>query len=90
MEVKAFRLLPNEDIKKWLDSFTKEQQVNAACILACVGSLRCLSIRFAGREDITILKQKFEVISLGGTLSKHGSHLHIAVADESGSLMGAI
>ncbi|MEP7127536.1 MAG: PPC domain-containing DNA-binding protein [Chitinophagales bacterium] len=88
MEVKAFRLQPNEDIKKWLDSWSKEQQVNAACILACVGSLQCLSVRYAGREDITFLKEKFEIISLVGTLSKHGSHLHIAVADENGKVIG--
>ncbi|CAN5167642.1 DNA-binding protein [soil metagenome] len=84
----AWRLMPGADLKQSLLDYCIAQHIEAACIVSCVGSLRCAHIRFAGRPESTRLEGKFEIVSLVGTLSRHGCHLHIALADERGQLLG--
>jgi len=88
MEALALRLHPNQDLKSALDAFTYERGLEAACILSCVGSLRRAAIRFADRAEVSVLDDKFEIVSLTGTLSIHGSHYHIAIADGQGCTLG--
>lgn len=85
----AVRLLPGQDLKGELDALAREENIEAACILACVGSLTEAVLRCANREDATHLSGHFEIVSLTGTLSRHGSHYHIAIADGSGATTGA-
>ncbi|MEO8147375.1 MAG: PPC domain-containing DNA-binding protein [Bacteroidia bacterium] len=84
----ALRLKNGEDLNESLDSFIKNKNCKAACILTCVGSLQRAAIRFANQSETKTLTGKFEIVSLVGTLSVHGSHIHIAVADENGNLIG--
>jgi len=35
-----------------------------------------------------VLEQRLEIIALNGTLSRHGLHLHIALADGAGKMLG--
>lgn len=65
-----------------------EQNLDAACILTCVGSLKQLAIRFANMPNTDIISQKFEILSLNGTLASTGSHIHIAVSDHDGKTIG--
>jgi hypothetical protein len=53
-----------------------------------VGSLRAASLRFAGQPEPTQLDGPFEILSLVGTLSADGAHLHLAVADAAGQTFG--
>ncbi|MFO1321872.1 MAG: PPC domain-containing DNA-binding protein [Burkholderiales bacterium] len=88
MHAFALRLNPDEDIKPRLDAEMATRNVRAACVLTCVGSLKRLAIRFADQTKTTVLHGKFEIVSMVGTLSPDGSHLHIAVADETGRILG--
>lgn len=89
MEALAIRLLPGDDPKAQLESLAVERGISAACILSCAGSLRQAAIRFAGEPDALILEGPLEIISLSGTLSASGrSHLHIAVSDGRGAVIG--
>ena len=45
-------------------------------------------IRFAEAENGTVIEEKLEILSLSGTLSRHGCHLHITVADAAGKVLG--
>lgn len=85
----ALRLLPGQDLKNELDSLTEKKNIEAACVVTCVGSLTRAVLRFANQELATELNGHFEIVSLTGTLSKHGSHCHIALSDESGRTYGA-
>ena len=85
----SLRLHPGQDLKIELDRLAREYQLEAACIIACVGSLTTARLRFANREDATELTGHFEIVSLEGVFSKYGSHFHIAIADGSGRTMGA-
>jgi predicted DNA-binding protein with PD1-like motif len=88
LQASALRLSPGADLKPSLLAYCIAHHIEAACIVSCVGSLRCASIRFAGRPDSTRIERPLEIVSLVGTLSRHGAHLHIALADQDGQVVG--
>ncbi|WP_321392273.1 PPC domain-containing DNA-binding protein [uncultured Desulfuromusa sp.] len=88
MKALAIRLHPHQDLLVELDAFACARQLNAACILCCVGSLRHATLRYADQKNSTDLEGKFEIVSLTGTLSQHGSHIHISIADGEGQTLG--
>jgi predicted DNA-binding protein with PD1-like motif len=45
-------------------------------------------LRFAGATEATAIRGDLEILSLSGTLSPDGVHLHIAIADSSGAVIG--
>jgi len=63
--------------------------LEAACVMTCVGSLRKAVLRFANQEQAVTMHGKFEIVSLTGVFSLHGSHYHIAIANEQGQTYGA-
>ncbi|MCC6189521.1 MAG: DNA-binding protein [Anaerolineales bacterium] len=89
METYAFRLRPGQDLKAELDSFAVRHDLEAACVLASVGSLTRAVLRFANQPKATILEGYFEIVALTGTLARHGSHIHIAISDGEGRTYGA-
>lgn len=62
--------------------------MQAAWITGCTGSLTNVALRYAGREETSLLTGTWEVISLNGTLELTGEHLHLAVADPHGAMLG--
>ena len=88
MNAIALRLQPEADLKQSLLDYCIAHQIDAACIISCVGSLRCAVIRFADRPGSTRIETKLEIVSLVGTLSQHGCHLHIAASDGQGHVTG--
>ena len=84
----ALRLTPGADLKDALIELTKDRALGAGIVLTCVGSLAEASLRFAGQEETTTLSGPFEILSLVGTLSSEGVHLHIALADKEGKTVG--
>jgi uncharacterized protein len=89
MHPHALRLHPGQDLKKELDAYVVTNQIEAACILTCVGSLRKTSLRYANQENGMVMTGFFEIVSLTGVLSIHGSHYHIAISDGQGHTIGA-
>lgn len=62
--------------------------MRAAIASGAVGSLTHVNLRLAGADQNTSRSGKFEIVSLSGTLSPGGSHLHMSVADEQGRTLG--
>jgi predicted DNA-binding protein with PD1-like motif len=85
----AMRLGPGQDILRELELMVEKHGIEAACVLTCVGSLTTACLRFANRQEATVLTGHFEIVSLTGILSRHGSHFHIAIADGQGATLGA-
>lgn len=75
-------------MKAELDRWARAGAVEAACVLTCVGSLRCAVLRYADRSAGTTLDGKFEIVSLTGVLSRHGSHYHITISNGDGRCLG--
>ncbi|NHC37294.1 PPC domain-containing DNA-binding protein [Scytonema millei] len=88
MKILPFRLKPNQDLRQSLKDFAQIQKIEAGFILTAIGSLKQAAIRFADREEITILHDKFEILSLTGTIANTGVHLHITISDRNGKTIG--
>ena len=84
----AFRLRPGADLKSELLRLVNEHQWRAATVLTAVGSLSVVSLRFANQPNATKFDGKHEIVSLIGTLSQDGIHLHMSVADSKGQMFG--
>ncbi len=88
MKIHALRLKPEMDLKQELVNFTKEKNIQAGFIVSCVGSLKEANLRLADEEIIKTFKEKFEIVSLVGTLSQDGLHLHTSLSDKEGKVIG--
>jgi len=88
MKIFALRLKPNQDLKDTLKNFVTSNNIEAGFILTTVGSLKQATLRFANQNDSKVLQDKFEIVSLVGTLSTHGIHLHITISDKDGKTIG--
>lgn len=86
--VHALRLRPGQDLRVELQRYVEARGIEAAWVMSCAGSLTDWRLRFANQPDGASGKGHFEIVALSGTLSKHGSHLHLAVADAEGRTIG--
>ena len=88
MRTYALRLHPGDDLRRQLLAFTEQHHLRAAALVTCVGSLTTATLRLANQSGPTVYHGHFEIVSLVGTLSVNGSHLHLAVADSTGRTFG--
>lgn len=82
------RLKPGQDLRSEIQNWAKKDGLKAASIVSAVGSLKFVTIRFANESSGKRLEGPFEIVSLSGTVSERGAHLHIAVADKLGKVVG--
>jgi len=87
MNTFALRLHPKQDIKQALVQCIKENNIKAGFILTCVGSLERATLRMAD-EKVKDFQGPFEIVSLVGTLSQDGVHLHLSCSDKDGKTVG--
>jgi len=88
MQNYTFRLTPGQDLFDSLQAFVMEKHVQAGCVLSGVGSLSHATLRLADRDYNSEYEGPFEIVSLTGTVSVHGSHLHISISDGDGRTIG--
>lgn len=84
----ALRLHPGDDLCVALEKAVAARGIQAGFVASCAGSLRVAAIRFADQPEATVLQGPFEIVSLSGTFSPDGPHLHISVADGEGRVVG--
>ncbi|WP_426388784.1 PPC domain-containing DNA-binding protein [Variovorax sp. R-27] len=88
MQTLVLRLNPGGDLRASLDSVLKQGGADAAFVVSGIGSLSGASIRFAGAENAARIEGDLEILTLAGSLSPDGSHLHISVSDAEGRVFG--
>ncbi len=88
MKIFPLRLKPNQDLRQSLKNFANQENIKAGFILSAIGSLKQAKIRFANQSDSILLIEKFEILSLNGTIATTGVHLHIAISDKQGKVLG--
>jgi predicted DNA-binding protein with PD1-like motif len=88
MKVVPLRLQPGDDLRQALETWLGEQEEQAGCVISAIGSLSVVQLRFAGTAVATAIRGELEILSLAGTLSPDGAHLHISIADSSGAVIG--
>ena len=88
MKVVPLRLRPGDDLRQALEAWMSEQEEQAGCLISCVGSLSVAQLRLAGAKEASVISGDLEILSLAGTLSSDGAHLHISVANNNGAGIG--
>jgi predicted DNA-binding protein with PD1-like motif len=84
----AARLTPGVDLRDAIERLAQEHHVEAGCVLSAVGSLRSATLRLASADAYTKFDGPFEIVSLSGTISPDGPHLHMSIAAKDGRTIG--
>ncbi|XP_074844538.1 bifunctional protein GlmU-like isoform X1 [Carettochelys insculpta] len=92
LSVYAIRLGPGEDIVTSLLNIVEDKKLKAPFVMTCVGSITKATLRLANdttsnANKIIHLNERFEIVSLVGTLNK-APHLHICLSDKGGKTVG--
>jgi len=77
-----------QDLRVAIETYVKQMQIKAGYVITAVGSLQQACIRLASAQSVANVSEKFEIVSLIGTLSLEGIHLHIALANDRGKTIG--
>lgn len=92
MKMYAMRLKPGQDLRFEVEKFAHDNNIQSGCIVSCVGSLSHVNLRMADatpeNKEYKNMEGTFEIVSLVGTVSTQGYHLHMAVSDEKGQVTG--
>lgn len=88
MKSYVFRLKPGVDLRKEIEKYSKEKEIKAGVIIACVGSLTKAVLRLAEDLEVKEFNKGFEIVSLVGTISQDGMHLHLSISDKEGGVIG--
>lgn len=92
MKLYAVRLVEGQDLKAAIEAFVAEHALPSATVISAVGSLSSVRMRMAGaqpeQQDIRDYQGSFEIVSLIGNLGNGRTHLHIAVSNPDGGVVG--
>lgn len=84
----AMRLRPGEDLRPALQARFEAEPEQAGFVTTAVGSLTWAHLRLAGRDEPTRFMGPLEIVSLVGTFSVDGPHLHLCAAPAEGHAIG--
>lgn len=84
----ALRLTPGQDLRNEIEKLAKAERVDAGCLLSAVGSLTTATLRLADGVTVKTFAGPFEIVSVTGTLSPDGCHIHLSLSDTSGAVIG--
>jgi predicted DNA-binding protein with PD1-like motif len=92
MRLHAVRLTPGTDLREALERLVEREELRAGFVLSGVGSLSAARLRMPGAvgepEAFRTFDGPMEILSLSGTLSQDGPHLHISLARRDVSCVG--
>lgn len=88
MKVICKRLKPGDELFSAIEQLVIEEHIQAGTLLSLVGSLSTATLRYAGKEEATVLEGPFEVVSATGVVAASGSHLHLSLTDKNGTTLG--
>lgn len=81
------RLMPGEDLKEGIININSQNKIKSGIIVCIVGSLNSATLRMASKKIMTF-NGPFEIVSAEGTIAENGIHVHIAISDEDGRVIG--
>uniref|UniRef100_A0A1B6MV68 PPC domain-containing protein n=1 Tax=Graphocephala atropunctata TaxID=36148 RepID=A0A1B6MV68_9HEMI len=93
----TIRLLPGQDLREGIEEFVEKKNLEGAFIMTCVGSIESATLRFpipktghvpAMNRELTYKKEYFDILSLVGTVSLGGCHLHVVLGRADGTVLG--
>lgn len=81
--MQALRLHPGDDLRMAL-----EGQGGCGFVVAGIGSLSSARLRYAGQAEPAVVEGPLEILTLSGSLTPDGAHLHASLADATGRVFG--
>ncbi|MDM4766517.1 PPC domain-containing DNA-binding protein [Pelomonas sp. SE-A7] len=84
--LEPLRLPPGTDLRAALEALARER--GAGFVVAGLGSLKPTRLRLAGAELVMELEGDVELLSLTGSLTREGAHLHASISDVNGQVYG--
>lgn len=88
MQAHPLRLLPGQDLRDALEDTVRQLGATAAFVVQGIGSLSVAQLRFAGIDQPSELRADLEILTLAGSVSPDGAHLHMSVSDAEGRVFG--
>jgi predicted DNA-binding protein with PD1-like motif len=88
MDAHPLRLSPGDDVRVAVEDVLRQHGWHAAFVIQGIGSLSVAQLRFAGIDAPTELRGDLEILTLAGSVSPDGAHLHMSVADAHGRVSG--
>jgi predicted DNA-binding protein with PD1-like motif len=76
------------DLRRELEAAIRTESGASAFVVSGIGSLADATLRFAGADSETLVQGAFEILSLAGTITQDGAHMHMAIADSCGRVLG--
>jgi glutaredoxin-related protein len=80
MHAVPLRLAPGSDLRRTLEEFARERDASGF-VLGVVGDLSSAAFQCPGQPQPTVIEGDLEIITLNGTLSPEGVHLHLSLSD---------
>jgi len=81
--MQALRLNPGDDLRGALEATGR-----TGFVVAGIGSLTQAHLRFAGEPGATRIEGPLEILTLSGSLTPAGAHLHASLSDAAGRVLG--
>jgi hypothetical protein len=81
-------LPPASDLRRELERAADALPGRSGFVLSGIGSLTQASLRLAAAESATLLAGPLEVLSLAGSVTPQGAHLHASVSTAEGRVLG--
>ncbi|AFQ50171.1 PPC domain-containing DNA-binding protein [Burkholderia cepacia] len=88
MQAHPLRLSPGDDLRASIEHALHRLGAHAAFVIQGIGSLSVAQLRFAGVDAPTELRADLEILTLAGSVSPDGAHLHMSVSDAQGRVSG--
>jgi uncharacterized protein len=88
MQAHPLRLSPGDDLRASIEHALRRHDAHAAFVIQGIGSLSVAQLRFAGADVPTELRGDLEILTLAGSVSPDGAHLHMSVSDVVGRVSG--
>lgn len=88
MKTHAMRLTFGNDLKKEIETYCLSNCIQSACLVTCVGCVVKCHLRLADGITTKEVIDKYEIVSLTGTIAGGHSHLHICLSDQQGNCIG--
>ena len=80
MQPLPLKLAPGSDLRLSLEELAQQDGISGF-VLGVVGNLTKASFQCPGQAEPTVLEGDLEVITLNGTFSPEGVHLHLSLSD---------
>jgi predicted DNA-binding protein with PD1-like motif len=88
MRMLPLRLNPGDDLRGAVEEALRGSGLQAGFVLQGIGSLSVAQLRYAGLPHPTELRGDLEILTLAGSVSPDGAHLHMSVSDAQGRVLG--